>query len=56
MAKLILEWGGKARFMVWKDADIEKALKTLMWAKYWNTGQSCIAAERLIMAIHYLVV
>ena len=47
MAKLILELGGKAPFMVWKDADIEKALKTLMWAKYWNTGQSCIAAERL---------
>ena len=47
MVKLILELGGKAPFMVWKDADIEKALKTLMWAKYWNTGQSCIAAERL---------
>ncbi len=47
MAKLVLELGGKAPFMVWKDADIEKALKTLMWGKYWNTGQSCIAAERL---------
>ena len=47
MAKLILELGGKAPFMVWKDADIMKALKSLVWAKYLNVGQSCIAAERL---------
>jgi D-glyceraldehyde dehydrogenase (NADP+) len=47
MAKLILELGGKAPFMVWKDADITRALKTLVWAKYLNAGQSCIAAERL---------
>ncbi|AKA49662.1 aldehyde dehydrogenase [uncultured archaeon] len=47
MSKLILELGGKAPFMVWKDADIKNALKGLMWAKFWNVGQSCIAAERL---------
>lgn len=47
MAKLVLELGGKAPFIVWKDADVKNALKTLLWAKFWNTGQSCIAAERL---------
>jgi len=47
MSKLILELGGKAPFMVWKDADIGNALLALAWAKYWNAGQSCIAAERL---------
>ncbi|MEM0159050.1 MAG: D-glyceraldehyde dehydrogenase [Thermoplasmataceae archaeon] len=47
MAKLILELGGKAPYIVWKDADIKRALTTLMWAKFWNVGQSCIAAERL---------
>ncbi|EZQ01588.1 aldehyde dehydrogenase [Candidatus Acidianus copahuensis] len=47
MAKLILELGGKAPFIVWKDADLELAARVLMWAKYWNSGQSCIAAERL---------
>lgn len=47
MSKLILELGGKAPFMVWKDADMKNALKALMWAKFWNVGQSCIAAERL---------
>lgn len=47
MAKLVLELGGKAPYMVWKDADIKNALRTFLWAKFWNTGQSCIAAERL---------
>ena len=47
MAKLILELGGKAPFMVWKDADLDAAARTFMWAKFWNSGQSCIAAERL---------
>lgn len=47
MAKLILELGGKAPFMIWKDADLKNALKTFLWAKFWNSGQSCIAAERL---------
>lgn len=47
MAKLILELGGKAPFMVWKDADLKNALRAFLWAKFWNAGQSCIAAERL---------
>lgn len=47
MGKLILELGGKAPFMVWKDADLKNALRTFLWAKFWNAGQSCIAAERL---------
>ncbi|KJE49561.1 MULTISPECIES: D-glyceraldehyde dehydrogenase [Acidiplasma] len=47
MAKLILELGGKAPFIVWKDADIRRTLKCITWAKYLNVGQSCIAAERL---------
>lgn len=49
MSKLILELGGKAPFIVWNDADIEKALTTLVWAKFWNAGQSCIAAERVYL-------
>ncbi|MGC8969787.1 MAG: aldehyde dehydrogenase family protein [Conexivisphaera sp.] len=49
MAKVILELGGKAPFMVWKDADLDLAARVLMWAKYWNAGQSCIAAERLFV-------
>ncbi|MEM0155608.1 MAG: D-glyceraldehyde dehydrogenase [Thermoplasmataceae archaeon] len=47
MAKLILELGGKAPFMIWKDANLDNALKAFAWAKLWNSGQSCVAAERL---------
>ncbi|EQD27901.1 Aldehyde Dehydrogenase, partial [mine drainage metagenome] len=47
MSKLILELGGKAPFMVWRDADLHRTLDALMVAKYSNAGQSCIAAERL---------
>ena len=49
MAKLMLELGGKAPFIVWKDANLKNALKALIWAKFWNAGQSCIAAERLYL-------
>ncbi|EQB71044.1 MAG: hypothetical protein AMDU1_APLC00039G0021 [Thermoplasmatales archaeon A-plasma] len=38
MGKLILELGGKAPFMVWKDADLKNALRTFLWAKFWNGG------------------
>lgn len=49
MAKLILELGGKAPFIVWNDADIDNSIKAFIWAKFWNAGQSCIAAERLFV-------
>lgn len=49
MAKVILELGGKAPFIVWDDASIEDAIKAFLWAKFWNAGQSCIAAERLFV-------
>jgi len=47
IAKLILELGGKAPFIVWRDANIRNALKSLLWAKFSIAGQSCIAAGSL---------
>jgi len=47
LAKVLLELGGKAPLIVWRDADLDWALKCAIWARFWNNGQTCIAAERM---------
>ncbi len=42
-----LELGGLAPLLVFDDADLEVAVKGTMAAKFRNTGQSCIAANRI---------
>jgi succinate-semialdehyde dehydrogenase / glutarate-semialdehyde dehydrogenase len=44
---LSLELGGLAPVLVFDDADLEKAVENAMLAKFRNTGQSCIAANRI---------
>ncbi len=46
LTHLVLELGGKAPFIVWKDADLGWAVKNALWARYWNAGQTCICNER----------
>jgi lactaldehyde dehydrogenase / glycolaldehyde dehydrogenase len=41
-----LEMGGKAPFIVMDDADIESAVKTAVFARFFNCGQTCICNER----------
>ncbi len=45
----LLELGGDAAFIVFEDADVEAAVEGAMLAKFRNTGQSCIAANRFIV-------
>lgn len=46
MIRLALELGGNAPFIVFEDADIEKAVEGAIIAKFRNNGQSCIGANR----------
>ena len=47
--KLNMELGGNAPFIVFKDADIEKALRFGVALKYGNAGQVCVAANRIFV-------
>ena len=46
--RLHLELGGKAPVIVFDDADLDLAAETLKMAGYWNAGQDCTAATRVI--------
>lgn len=45
--KLSLELGGNAPFIVFDDADLEKAAEGLIASKYRNAGQTCVCANRV---------
>ena len=45
--KLSLELGGNAPALVFDDADIDRAVEGVIMAKFRNSGQSCIAANRI---------
>lgn len=47
VTKLSLELGGHAPVIVFDDADLDKAVEGTLIAKFRNTGQSCIAANRV---------
>jgi 1-pyrroline dehydrogenase len=46
--RLHLELGGKAPVVIFDDADLDLAAETLKSAGYWNSGQDCTAATRVI--------
>ncbi|NVK56285.1 MAG: NAD-dependent succinate-semialdehyde dehydrogenase [Alteromonadaceae bacterium] len=45
--KLSLELGGNAPFIVFDDADIDRAVEGLLKAKFRNAGQTCISPNRV---------
>jgi succinate-semialdehyde dehydrogenase/glutarate-semialdehyde dehydrogenase len=46
---VVLELGGNNSFIVCHDAQIERAVDKFITGRFQNTGQSCIAAKRLLL-------
>ena len=47
--KCSMELGGNAPLIVFADADLDTAVEGILVAKYRNSGQSCIAANRVLV-------
>ena len=47
--RVSMELGGNAPFVVFDDADLDKAVDGAMLAKFRNVGQACTAANRFIV-------
>ena len=47
--RVSMELGGNAPFVVFADADLDKAVEGAMLAKFRNIGQACTAANRFIV-------
>ncbi|WP_104749261.1 NAD-dependent succinate-semialdehyde dehydrogenase [Helicobacter cynogastricus] len=47
LKKLSLELGGNAPFIVFEDANLEKAAEGILHSKFRNSGQTCVCANRI---------
>jgi betaine-aldehyde dehydrogenase len=48
LKRVHLELGGKAPVVIFDDADVERAAQTIIEAGYYNAGQDCTAATRVL--------
>lgn len=48
LTPVTLELGGKSPVIIADDADIDIAAKRIMWGKFLNTGQTCIAPDYIL--------
>lgn len=49
LTPVTLELGGKSPAIITEDANLTVALKRLMWAKFLNAGQTCIAPDYILI-------
>jgi succinate-semialdehyde dehydrogenase / glutarate-semialdehyde dehydrogenase len=47
--KVSMELGGNAPFIVFADADLERAVAGVMTSKFRNAGQTCVCANRIFV-------
>src|SRR5690606_20892713 len=45
LTPVTLELGGKSPCIVHEDADLDVSAKRLVWGKYYNAGQTCVAPD-----------
>ncbi|MFD0743518.1 aldehyde dehydrogenase family protein [Phytohabitans flavus] len=49
LTRVSLELGGKAPAIVWRDADLDLAVASIVDARHFNAGQVCTSAERVLV-------
>jgi len=49
LTPVTLELGGKSPAIITKDADLKMTAKRLVWAKFLNAGQTCIAPDYVMV-------
>ena len=49
LTPVTLELGGKSPCIVWKDANIEVTSRRILWGKFMNAGQTCVAPDFLLV-------
>ena len=49
LTSLTLELGGKSPVVIGKDYDLQDAAKKILWGKYTNAGQTCIAPDYVLL-------
>lgn len=49
LASVTLELGGKSPVIVGEDADLERAARRIVWGKFINAGQTCVAPDYVLV-------
>ena len=49
LKRITLELGGNAPFIVFSDADLDKAVECAVGARFYNGGQICVGANRFLV-------
>lgn len=49
LSSVTLELGGKSPVVITEDADLDKAAEKIVWGKFINSGQTCIAPDYVLI-------